>query len=143
MLPVQSRMARAAVGWGVRDLAAAAKVSPDTIARLERGESLYPRTVEAIRAALEAMGVEFTNGEAPGVRLRYVVLAMWDQEAVALPFDQRGPANKREWFLTLERALERARERWPEIRSLGPQIIDREQKVLRSTRSLEEEFNRQ
>lgn len=70
MLPVQSRMARAAVGWGVRDLASAAKVSPDTIARLERGETLYPRTVDAIRAALEAAGVEFTNGEQPGVRLR-------------------------------------------------------------------------
>ncbi len=72
MLPVQSRMARAALGMGVRDLASAAKVSPDTVARLERGESLYPRTVEAIRAALESAGVEFIeeNGGGPGVRLR-------------------------------------------------------------------------
>ena len=40
--------------------------------RLERGESLYARTVEAIRAALEAAGVEFIpeNGGGPGVRLR-------------------------------------------------------------------------
>lgn len=74
MLPVQSRMARAALGWGVRDLAAAAKVSPDTIARLERGESLYARTLDAIRAALETAGVEFIaeNGGGPGVRLRKV-----------------------------------------------------------------------
>jgi transcriptional regulator with XRE-family HTH domain len=72
MLSVQSKMARAALGWGVRDLAAAAKVSPDTVARLERGEALYPRTIEAIRAALEAAGVLFIdeNGEGPGVRLR-------------------------------------------------------------------------
>lgn len=72
MLPVQSKMARAALGLGVRDLAAAAKVSPDTIARLERGESLYPRTVEAIRIALEAAGAVFIdqNGGGPGVRLR-------------------------------------------------------------------------
>jgi transcriptional regulator with XRE-family HTH domain len=63
-------MARAAVGIGVRELAAAARVSPDTVARLERGESLRERTVDAIRAALEAAGVEFTNGEQPGVRLR-------------------------------------------------------------------------
>jgi transcriptional regulator with XRE-family HTH domain len=72
MLAVQSRMARAALGWGVRELAAAAKVSPDTIARLERGETLYPRTVDAIRTALEAAGVEFIaeNGGGPGVRLR-------------------------------------------------------------------------
>ena len=70
MHAVQCKMARAAVGIGVRELAAAAKVSPDTVARLERGESLRERTVDAIRAALEAAGVEFTNGEQPGVRLR-------------------------------------------------------------------------
>jgi len=65
-------MARAALGWGVRDLAAAAKVSPDTIARLERGETLYARTVDAIREALESAGVEFIpeNGGGAGVRLR-------------------------------------------------------------------------
>jgi transcriptional regulator with XRE-family HTH domain len=65
-------MARAALGWGVRELATAAKVSPDTIARLERGETLYPRTVAAVRAALESAGVEFIaeNGGGPGVRLR-------------------------------------------------------------------------
>jgi transcriptional regulator with XRE-family HTH domain len=72
MLPVQSRMARVALGWGVRDLATAAKLSPDTIARLERGETLYPRTLAAIRGAFEAAGVEFIteNGGGPGVRLR-------------------------------------------------------------------------
>ena len=72
MRPVQSRMARAALSWGVRDLAAAAKVSPDTVARLERGETLYPRTIEAMRAAFEAAGVEFIpeNGGGVGVRLK-------------------------------------------------------------------------
>jgi hypothetical protein len=30
---------------------------------------LKERTVEAIRRALEAAGVEFTNGDQPGVRL--------------------------------------------------------------------------
>ncbi|BBK31505.1 transcriptional regulator [Allostella humosa] len=72
MLAVQCKMARAALGMGVRDLAAAAAVSPDTIARLERGETLYPRTIAAIRNALEAAGVEFIaeNGGGAGVRLR-------------------------------------------------------------------------
>jgi transcriptional regulator with XRE-family HTH domain len=65
-------MARAATGLGVRDLAKAANVSPDTVARLERGEDLKPATVAAIRAALESAGVIFIdqNGEGPGVRLR-------------------------------------------------------------------------
>jgi transcriptional regulator with XRE-family HTH domain len=67
---VQSKMARAALDLGIRDLAKLARVSPDTIARLEHGEELRERTIAAIRAALEAAGVEFTNGDQPGVRLR-------------------------------------------------------------------------
>jgi transcriptional regulator with XRE-family HTH domain len=65
-------MARAALGLGVRELAAAAKVSTDTVARFERGDDLKERTIEALRRALEAAGVEFIdeNGGGPGVRLR-------------------------------------------------------------------------
>jgi predicted transcriptional regulator len=63
-------MARAALDIGVRDVARIADVSPNTIARLERGETLRASTVDAIRHALEAAGVEFTNGDQPGVRLR-------------------------------------------------------------------------
>lgn len=72
MQAVQCRMARVALGWGVRQLAEAAKVSPDTVARLERGEELRERTVDAIRAALEAAGITFIaeNGGGAGVRLR-------------------------------------------------------------------------
>ena len=66
----QCRMARAALQLGVRDLAAMAKVATDTISRLEAGKELKPRTVEAIQHALEKAGVEFTNGNKPGVRLK-------------------------------------------------------------------------
>ncbi len=74
MTPQQCRMARAGLGLGVRELAALANVSTNTIARLERGEALYPRTIEAIRGALEQAGVVFIeqNGGGPGVRLRSV-----------------------------------------------------------------------
>lgn len=49
-----------------------AKVSPTTVSKLEAGEELKPRTVEAIQAALEAAGVEFIaeNGGGAGVRLQ-------------------------------------------------------------------------
>ncbi len=72
MLPVQSKMARAALGLTVRGLAEIAGVSHDTIVRFEAGDELKPRTVDAIRAALENAGVVFVaeNGEGPGVRLR-------------------------------------------------------------------------
>ena len=66
---LQCRMARAALGWGVRELAAAAKVSTDTVARFERGDELKERTIDALQHALEAAGIEFTNGDQPGVRL--------------------------------------------------------------------------
>jgi transcriptional regulator with XRE-family HTH domain len=65
----QCRMARAALRMSVRELATIAKVATDTIARLEADKELKPRTVEAIQRALEKAGVEFTNGNRPGVRL--------------------------------------------------------------------------
>ena len=65
-------MARAALGWGVRDLSAAAEVSGDTVARFERGEDLRSRTLAAFREAFEKAGVEFIpeNGGGAGVRLK-------------------------------------------------------------------------
>ena len=65
-------MARAAIEMGVRELAEAAKVSTNTVTRFERGEELRERTVDAIKTALEAAGVDFIaeNGGGPGVRLR-------------------------------------------------------------------------
>jgi transcriptional regulator with XRE-family HTH domain len=70
--PAQLRAARALVNWSRNDLAAAAKTTDRTIARLEDGEtSARASTAEAIRKALELAGVEFIaeNGGGPGVRL--------------------------------------------------------------------------
>ena len=57
------------LGWGMRELATKAGLSTNTVARFERGEALKPATLSAIRAALEAAGVAFTNGDEPGVKL--------------------------------------------------------------------------
>jgi transcriptional regulator with XRE-family HTH domain len=64
----QCRMARAALNMGVRELAKLAKVATGTVTRLEAGEELKPRTVEAIQHALERKGIEFIGDE--GVRVR-------------------------------------------------------------------------
>ncbi|MFS8049173.1 helix-turn-helix domain-containing protein [Rhizobium sp. BR 314] len=71
MNAIQCKMARVALGWGTRDLAENANISPDTVARLERGEQLKDSTIAAIRAVFEAAGVEFIpeNGGGVGVRL--------------------------------------------------------------------------
>jgi transcriptional regulator with XRE-family HTH domain len=90
-LPVQCRMARAARGLGVRELAAAAKVSIDTIVRFERGDELKERTIDALQRALEAAGVEFTNGDQPGVRLTKAAAARSAEPSSA---SNRGAASK-------------------------------------------------
>jgi DNA-binding XRE family transcriptional regulator len=59
MTPAQCRAARAILKLEVRDLADAANVSTSTIVRLERGDDLLARTINAVRAALQTKGVEF------------------------------------------------------------------------------------
>jgi transcriptional regulator with XRE-family HTH domain len=61
MTPAQCRAARIILKLEVRDLADAADVSTSAIVRLERGEDLLVRTANAVRAALEAKGVEFAT----------------------------------------------------------------------------------
>jgi transcriptional regulator with XRE-family HTH domain len=65
----QLRMGRAAVRWGVRELASKAGVAVNTVARIENGADAKQSTMDALQRALEAAGVEFTNGDRPGVRL--------------------------------------------------------------------------
>ncbi|WP_202880499.1 helix-turn-helix domain-containing protein [Sinorhizobium medicae] len=71
MMPVQCKMARVALGWGTRDLAKNAGVSPDTIARLERGERLRDSTVDVVQAAFERAGIEFIPENGGGVGVRF------------------------------------------------------------------------
>ena len=69
------RAARALLRWEQKDLAEASAVSLATIKRLEasRGNlTAHRSTLMALRRTLEAVGIEFTNGSAPGVRLRAV-----------------------------------------------------------------------
>ena len=69
----QLRAARALLGWSQERLAEASGVSIPTIKRLEPGEGLVQTrvdTLDKLRRALEASGVEFTNGGEPGVKLR-------------------------------------------------------------------------
>ena len=73
MTGVQCRMARAALGWNVQELATKAGVGLNTVNRFESG-ACQPRgvTLDALRGALEAAGAEFIaeNGGGAGVRLR-------------------------------------------------------------------------
>jgi transcriptional regulator with XRE-family HTH domain len=73
IIPAQSKAARALIDWSREDLADASKVSVRTIVDFERGaRQPIHATLAAIRAALEAAGVEFIppNGSGAGVRLK-------------------------------------------------------------------------
>jgi transcriptional regulator with XRE-family HTH domain len=71
---VQVRIARAALGWSVADLANQSGVSARTINRIEveGGAKVATKAnLKLIRETLEAAGVEFVGGpgDGPGVRL--------------------------------------------------------------------------
>lgn len=73
MTPAQSRAGRALLDLTQTQLAEAAKLGQSTVIDFERSRrSVSSEAVRAIRAALEAAGVEFIaeNGGGAGVRLR-------------------------------------------------------------------------
>ncbi|WP_090018254.1 helix-turn-helix domain-containing protein [Limimonas halophila] len=68
--PEQCRAARGLLKWTQPQLARMARVSKDTVRHFESGrQEAHPSTLTVIQQAFEAHGVEFTNGDAPGVRL--------------------------------------------------------------------------
>lgn len=71
--PSQSRAARGLIEWSQERLAGAAHLGLSTIRDFEKSRRVPTHNnLVAIRAALEAAGVEFIaeNGGGPGVRLR-------------------------------------------------------------------------
>ena len=72
MKAVQLKMARVAVGWGVRELAKKAGVTANTVTRIENGADAKQSTMDKLQHALEAAGLEFIeeNGGGLGVRQR-------------------------------------------------------------------------
>lgn len=69
----QVRMARAALGWGVRDLAERAGIAANTVSRFENGSGAMVDTLMRIQETLEDAGIIFIAADAsagPGVRLK-------------------------------------------------------------------------
>ena len=69
----QVRMARAALGWSVRELGKRAGVAANTVSRFENGMGMTVKTLEQIQLALESEGIIFIRADdsgGPGVRLK-------------------------------------------------------------------------
>jgi transcriptional regulator with XRE-family HTH domain len=68
--PAQCRAARGLLDWSRDQLAEESRTAVRTILRFEAGEGeTRATTLAAISTAFEAAGVQFTNGDEPGVKL--------------------------------------------------------------------------
>ena len=65
----QVRAARGLLNWTVRDLADKSGVHRNTVTKMEADAVVHGPTIAAMIRALEDGGVEFTNGNSPGVKL--------------------------------------------------------------------------
>jgi transcriptional regulator with XRE-family HTH domain len=84
MTPSQCRAARGLLNWTQDKIASAARVSVVTVRNFENEKSTPQRaTLDVIQRALEAAGVEFTNGHQPGVRLTKAAAAQSAEPASA------------------------------------------------------------
>jgi transcriptional regulator with XRE-family HTH domain len=66
----QLRAARSLLNWTVRDLAEKSGVHRNTVTRAETEATAHGHAVAQVIRTFEAAGVEFTNGDQPGVRLK-------------------------------------------------------------------------
>ena len=71
---LQIRMARAALGLSLQELADSVELSEKTIRRIEadgHAPNASTKTIKAIKTALEAAGIEFigTPDDRPGIRI--------------------------------------------------------------------------
>jgi transcriptional regulator with XRE-family HTH domain len=59
--PAQMRMARAGLGWGVRELAERAGLQPGTISRIENGKEAMGGSLRKIEQTFGEAGVTFPD----------------------------------------------------------------------------------
>jgi transcriptional regulator with XRE-family HTH domain len=64
----QIRMARAALNWGVRDLAAKAGVAVNTVSRFENGADMMAGTLTKVQKVLEAEGIDFPDDSTVSIK---------------------------------------------------------------------------
>jgi len=80
MTPDQMKVARTLLGWSLIRLSARSGTSAQLVSTFEKtgrivsmnipGRPVPIDALAAVRDTLEAAGIEFTNGDAPGVRMR-------------------------------------------------------------------------
>jgi transcriptional regulator with XRE-family HTH domain len=72
LTPEAMRAARALLGETIQQIAPQLGVSPTTVNQVEKGVGVRASTEAKIVQALDALGVEITNGDGTGARLKRV-----------------------------------------------------------------------
>lgn len=70
LTPPAMRAARALLGLTIQQIAPRLGVSPTTVNQVEKGGAVREATEARIVEGLDALGVEITNGDGTGARLR-------------------------------------------------------------------------
>ncbi len=70
LTPAANRAARGIAGWSIRELADQAEVAFSTVHRFEKTGVATGTTKDKLKAAFETVGIEITNGDGTGARLR-------------------------------------------------------------------------
>jgi transcriptional regulator with XRE-family HTH domain len=71
MTPAQCRAARGLLDWTQVKLADASGLAVSAVVKFERSGRAAPEgAIQVMQFAFEAAGVEFTNGDEPGLKLR-------------------------------------------------------------------------
>ena len=73
MQSIHLRMARAALGWTVRDLENKSKINKNTISRYEAGREVLSGTIDKLEKVLESAGITFIQEDdlgGPGIRMQ-------------------------------------------------------------------------
>lgn len=140
-MPEQIRAGRALLDWTQAQAAEAASVSLSTVKDFEAGRRAPTRaSLDAMQAALEAAGVEFTGGDTPGVRLRGGVQLFWNPDSIGVSEGNRAAVLQRKWFRTSDEAVAWAKERWPTLRGCAPNVVDIRRNILLSSEDIALEF---
>ncbi len=71
LTPQAMRAARALLGLTIQQIAPQLGISPTTLNQVEKGGAVRATTEAKIIEALDALGVEITNGNGTGARLRF------------------------------------------------------------------------
>ena len=97
MRPVHLRMARAALGWTLKELADRADVNMNTISRYEAGAEILSGTMEKLEDVLRAEGVVFLDEDEaflPAIRIRKELPFRVDLASDRNPFIGREKISK-------------------------------------------------